>query len=334
MESRLADMLHGRLADLGLKLDVRLPLEELRTGVAEPGALIHPRGHQEMAVLSLPQVTATELAYAGRQWFPDQPLLILGPRVSERSAEVLRARGTNFLDAAGNAYIDMPGVHIDVRGRRAAPGECTETPRKSYGGNLFTAKRSQVIFVLLTWQDLVNAPARFIAETAGVSVGQAYETMRMLHEAHYVGRHSHLHRGDELLEGWAQAHGMIQRRAGRTVYFSGDPTRIMAPEGGVVQVSGEAALPEYLRPETATVYAAPITSKLAVVNRWRTDYTPNIFVRKRFWQEPDRDQTPGPGTVGVVPPALVYADLIASGDARQLEVARHLKETDARLQFD
>lgn len=48
-------------------------------------------------------------------------LLLLGPVVHPRSARDLRAAGIQFLDAAGNAYLDFEGVLIGVRARRLDP---------------------------------------------------------------------------------------------------------------------------------------------------------------------------------------------------------------------
>jgi len=112
--------------------------------------------------------------------------------------------------------------------------------------------------------------------------------------------------------------------------FHGDARELRAPDDVDLLVSGEAAVSKYIRPETMTIYAGEFTGKVASLNRWRSDREPNIFVRTRFWCDPYEE--PALGEVRVAPSVLIYADLRASGDSRQAEAARLLRENDDRLQ--
>jgi hypothetical protein len=79
-------------------------------------------------------------------------------------------------------------------------------------------------------------------------------------------------------------------------------------------LSGESAVPDQLKPITLTLYVPSLEKSLIGLNRWRTDRTPNVFVRQQFWKSPD-DVGIEPG-VQVAPWPLVYADLLASDDPR------------------
>jgi hypothetical protein len=70
----------------------------------------------------------------------------------------------------------------------------------------------------------------------------------------------------------------------------------------------------HLRPGTATFYGAKANRKLMVDQRLRPDPDGNVEILRRFW-------TFDGETRGQVPGLLVYADLLAIGDARCMETA-------------
>jgi hypothetical protein len=83
-----------------------------------------------------------------------------------------------------------------------------------------------------------------------------------------------------------------------------------------------ALLTDYLRPGGLTIYAKQVPGRMvveykltAVTDRQATDGL--VEFRTKFWEF----DVPG-NTRGIVPPALVYADLLATGDARCIETAR------------
>ncbi|RSM44715.1 hypothetical protein DMB66_52130, partial [Actinoplanes sp. ATCC 53533] len=45
------------------------------------------------------------------------PLLVVGDRISRRSAAALRDAGIQFVDALGNAFIAFDGALVEVQGR-------------------------------------------------------------------------------------------------------------------------------------------------------------------------------------------------------------------------
>ena len=98
-------------------------------------------------------------------------------------------------------------------------------------------------------------------------------------------------------------------------------TEFDQPEYGVV-LGGEPAverLTRYLRPETAIVYGAKPNPRFLLDFRMRTDTMGPVEVLKRFWNFEGEDAV-------VAPLPLVYADLLAIGDARCLETANLLHE--------
>jgi hypothetical protein len=297
-------------------------LESLEPGQPREIYIRHEKAAQGFAVLYLPTLTAATLASIEYKYLGLQPLLLLGPRINERSAEMYRHIGINYLDQAGNAYLNFGGVLIDVRGRKLRSGTAeSATARASGGTNLFSTKRSQVIFALLAWPELIAAPIRALAHFAGVSLGQAQDTLTVLYRTGFLdepgGRR--LRRADELLDRWAVAYPTGLGSPSKQSEFFGDIGHFENPGTETAFVSGESAVSNLLRPETLTIYVDDLSSQFMAANRWRTDRQPNIFVRKKFWKDPTDEGFRG--SVTLAPALLVYADLRASGDSRQLEAA-------------
>lgn len=238
-----------------------------------------------------------------------RPVLVYTPRLGGRTADVLRRVGVQFLDADGNAWIEFADVLIDVRGRPRV--RRPEVVRPS--GSLFTTRRAQVVLALLAWPRLWQAPRRELADVAGVSLGQAQNTLTLLEAAGFGPE-----RGDSarprLLDLWAGSFptGLAPRLLLAT--YSSDDVTSARPSGvsDPVFLSGAAAMAQVLRPATLTLYVADLDPKLPVANRWRVDGDPNVVVRRAFWRSPD----PPAGGPDVAPWPLVYADLLADDDPR------------------
>ncbi|MGX1806793.1 type IV toxin-antitoxin system AbiEi family antitoxin [Nocardia sp. NPDC055321] len=269
----------------------------------------------------LPHVTLTELARIDQQDRGHRQL-VTGPQVTGRTGDALRAAGIDYVDYAGNASLDSGPLLVDIRGRRLAVEEPSHRPS---GASLFSARRMQVVFVLLTWPHFAGAPVRKIAEASGTSVGIAQSTLEIMRESGYLIGGS-LRRREELVDLWAAAfRGPLSRqlRLGR---YSGDIEKYSIPKGSMI--SGESAVEVMLQPRTLTIYTDHFDITDAIQNGWRASDDPNIEVRRKFWRVPDNlSDSSGTGVFSksAVPPLLVYADLIAAREPRQSEVARTLR---------
>jgi len=331
VQESLVMALADRFDELGLRFAEPIDLADLPDKEVVEATLVHASGRERYSVAYSASLTMSALEWARGPYVSSDRLLLLGPRVTERSAEMFRALEINYLDQAGNAFIAFDGVHIDVRGRRAtgAPPRGDSAARATRGGvNLFSPKRSQVVFALLSWDELLDAPLRQIAQVAGVSLGQAQETVELLMQYGYLDEQRRFLRGvrEHLIDQWTAAFPAGLGSSGKTSRFSGDFADLVAGDT-VVYISGEAAVPSTLRPETLVLYSDEFPTKLIRARGWhRDDDTPNIFLRHQFWHPAD------PADVGVrtAPWLLVYADLMASRDSRQREVAQQIRKNDDR----
>lgn len=281
---------------------------------------------QSYGVVVKRQITLAAVA-AIDQTRLDLPLLVVGARITARSADALHEAGIQYADAAGNAFVTFGDVYVDVRGRRPIGPEDGSMRPISRATNIFSARRAQVICSLLAWPSLAHARVKDIAEAAGVSVGQAHDTLSQLQEGGFVGP-SGLRRQDDLLELWTAAYPTGLGATLELQRFVGDPSphRVMGTDlWRHPALSGEAAVHDLLgRQLTLTVYVTEFDPGLAVVNRWHRDpqKPSNVFVRRRFWSEVMRPAEYDAKDQELAPWPIVYADLRASRDPRQVEVSK------------
>jgi hypothetical protein len=263
-------------------------------------------------------ITSADAAKAAQA---DLPTLVFTTYAAPRTVDTFRRAGVQYLDVAGNAWIEFGDVFIDVRGR-PRPDQVV-APRR-VKGNLFSSGRAQVVFALLAWPDLWHSGRRGVAHAAGVSVGQAHNALILLAEAGYGGDESPP-RQAMLLDLWASAFpsGLATNLTLATFRGDIDQPRLTRAED-VAFVSGEAAVPDLLRPATLTIYVNELDPRLPIVNRWRADGDPNVVVRRAFWRDPDIESLFSWIVTASWP--LVYADLFSSDDPRVRGAAKEWRD--------
>ncbi|MEO6532222.1 MAG: type IV toxin-antitoxin system AbiEi family antitoxin [Pseudolysinimonas sp.] len=248
-----------------------------------------------------------------RQQTSPHDVLYVTDQVSARTAEVLRRMNIHFVDAAGNAFLATDGWYVDVRGRRRPDtAELQYVPLESEP-NLYSARRAQVVFALLSWSDLLDSSVRTLADAAGVSVGIAQSTTKQL-------RRRGLWPDQEdarsvLIDGWAAA---FPETLGRSLTIRSLRAEQFETFYGPVLASGESAPSAQMRATSGVVYVDELSTELLMLNRWRTDGPPNLIVRRCFWSHPS-------AVDHEAPPLLVYGDLQASGDPRVRSVANEYR---------
>jgi len=333
--ARSIDAARERLREYGIALeleppDAAGPRPHAVMGIDAVVTLSRAEAKQRYAVVMREPMTVSALAHRAFPTSPD-PLLIIGNRITRRSAAAFRDAGIQFVDALGNAFITFGSVFVEVLGRTEPlikVAESRQHVRQRQQTNIFSSRRAQVILVLLTWPELSTATVREIANAAGVSAGQAHDALAQLEQAGFLVPVSRrLIRADELLDYWTAAYPTGLGRRLEIARYHGDPTRPISrpPAEQPIYLSSESAGDTGIaRPATLTVYLDFLDPKLPIMNRWSSDpdRAPNIFVRRKFWVSPRPDEKTPSANERNAPWPLVYADLIAAGDARLSEVAR------------
>lgn len=253
--------------------------------------------------------------------YAQNPLLVTR-YVNPQMAEELKTEGLEFIDAAGNAYINQPPVYIYVKGNK--PPDGIMQPR---GKATFKPTGLKVIYAFLCNPGLENKPYRDIAVQADVALGTVGWLMRELKDRGYLldmgKRGNKIMQREALLQRWVEAYPERLKPKLELGRFQGehgwwDQTKLrqdVALWGGEVAA---ARLTQYLKPQIATVYTTEQTlNKVLLENRLKKDPKGNVEVIRKFW---------GPGNnfqrEDMVHPILIYADLVATGNERNKETAR------------
>lgn len=250
------------------------------------------------------------------------------PHVSPGEGAKLRARGTQYVDSGGNAWINVPGLTVWIEGRKPAykPRAGIERPSRA-----FRPTGLKVIFALLCTRHLQDAPLREIASAAGVSLGAVSNTLTELRDSGLLaesrGRRFLTDR-QRLTERWIEHYVSTLRPTLSERRVDGpEPRWWMTDEGKDVthrlhmQLGGESALQHLglgLRAGETVLYGAPPWQGIVLELKMPPSAEGRVVLRERFW---DAEIL---GGKAVVPSLLVYADAIASGDERQIEIAKEL----------
>jgi hypothetical protein len=230
-----------------------------------------------------------------------------------------------FIDTVGNAYINRPPTYAYVKGNRQITTK-KETARRAFGPTGL-----KVVFVFLCDPELVNAPYREIADKADVALGTAGWVINDLKVTGFIidkggKRGRRLVNYRKLLDRWVEAYPeKLQPKQWAGYFLADDPywwkeidiRKYHALWGGEIAA---AKYTKYLKPVVATVYLPKEAgNQLLQDGRLRKQYATEgektVKIYRPFWRLQE-DNTE------CVHPVLVYADLIATGDVRNIETAK------------
>jgi hypothetical protein len=252
----------------------------------------------------------------------DSSVILIAGRISEDMSAQLRALGLNYLEHSGNARIMADGIFLHIEGRKGG------APMKRE--HVFTRASVQLIFHLLTRPSLLQEPYRAIAAATGASLDNISKTIHALREKDYLlplqkGGYQWAQK-QELAERWVSEYGERLRPRllmGRYRMLSDTDWQEIALEPGKTQWSGEPGadlLTERIRPEQFALYTHESRQEIIRNYRLAPDPQGEVFVYRAFW---DMGAFPAGKTA---PALLIYADLLLSGSARNVEIAKMIRD--------
>ena len=249
------------------------------------------------------------------------------PQVTADLADRLRDDETQFMDTAGNCFINQPPFYLFIKGNKLQG--VVKAPAV---GRAFKQTGLRVLYALLCNPGLENETYRTIAAKTNVALGMVNWVMNELNELGYLietgkgrARHIRLIEKEKLLERWITGYAeqlrpklLMGRYRGADGWWQ---KAVLKPEKA--QWGGEVAagkLTDYLKPQAITVYVDKDKQGAVLIqNRLKKDPEGDVELLQRFWQAdtivPHED---------TVHPILVYADLMATGNQRNIETARIL----------
>lgn len=333
----LVDRVAQALRENGLTVSVQAEAEaELESGQRRVWLRVSRDGN-ELAYTALVKRRLTPLSLVELLAQLRQPAdaggplpLLLCEHVTAPLADQLREQQQPFADAAGNAFLEGGGLYVYVRGRKLHPKQLAL--RASSG---FTATRLKVLFALICDAELAGAANREIAAAADVALDAMpaviadlvrHGLLRVIDQQRFVDA------GRRLLDEWAQAYALGLRGktlSGRYLTPEFDHWRDWQLHPGHTRWGGEAAaalllgeqLPAPPRPCVLTIYGDKLPARLVDEQRFEAAspaaYEGLVEVRKPFWGK----SLAFDAQAETVAPALIYADLLATGKAQCIEMA-------------
>ena len=260
-----------------------------------------------------------------KNYMPHPPILIT-KYINNIAAEKLRKLKVQFIDTAGNVYIDNFPLYIFIKGNKPI-----DVFIKNRAVRAFKPAGLKMIFALLKNQDLVKKPYRDIANEANVALGTVGFVINDLKELGFlvdmgkIGKK--LINRDKLFNRWCTEYTERLRLKLFIGKFGGPSNwwKDYAPDPEYAQWGGEVAAAKvtgFLKPQDIILYVK------------RDDYN-NILLENRLYQDPEGntqllEKFWGPYKTNklddTVHPILIYADLVGTGDERNIEAARIIYE--------
>lgn len=284
--------------------------------------IAHQKMQRDFAVDVKTKVTrATVILKKLDQFNREENALLITEYVTPPIADQLKELNIFFIDTAGNAFINELPLYVFVKGNKPRL-TLREEPQK----RLFKPSGLKTIFALLSNPGLVNKPYRDIAEAADVALGTIGWLIKDLKEMGFCTEFNKNNRKlwnlEKLIKRWVEAYPeqlrpkVIRGRFETTNHNWWEEIDIKMYKafwGGEVAAAN---LTNYLKPTQVTIYTNEPLGKLVLKNKLRKATKGSVEILTRFWnfKYELEDQN-------VVPPILIYADLVATADPRNIEAA-------------
>ncbi len=267
----------------------------------------------------------------------DRNQIVAASYIRPRLATQLRENGIQYMDAAGNAFINSSNYHVVIVGQKPPLKLAGSTMVKTKvrgddekTGKAFQPSGLKVIYSLLTDPTLANKSLRNIANQSGVSLGSVSAIQKDLIAHGYlqkVNKKFELKHRSQLIARWAEVFPYLVRNKMHLGQFTSDNIdwwQSVDSNMGI-QLSGEVAaslLSNYLQPKDGIVYATKdalkMLMKAARLRQLKEGEQPifKIDVYEPFWTIAS-DKL-------VAPELIVYSDLLSNNDPRNEAAARRL----------
>lgn len=263
-----------------------------------------------------------------------EPFILVAGHLFPKMKEALQRHNIAYLEANGNFFLKSDQKWFLINTNPSVP------LRKNYRNRAFTKTGLRVVFEFLLDETLINQPYRHIAARAQTAIGNVANIIKGLRKEGFVlqlnDEEIRLTRKNELLKKWAAAYDENLKPGLKvgTFRFLKEEQYTTWQKMNVNQDKtwwgGEPAgdlLTNYLRPAHFTLYTTETRAELMKNYRLVPDEKGRIHVFRKFWNQPSEK-------VRTVPPVLVYADLVNTGDPRCLETAQKVYEQYLKDEFE
>jgi hypothetical protein len=253
--------------------------------------------------------------------------IIVAKYIAADTAQNLKANNINYLDVSGNCYIKTKDLLIHIIGQKV------QRKQKTNQAKAFQETGIKLIFHLLSNPENLQFSYRELAELADISTGSVSNIMTELEAQRFILKTKKkriLKNKPELLERWIIAyHDVLRPRLLKKqmrfiknlslneqfllddiVLWGGEP--------------GAAILTKHIIPEQFTIYTDKNWQDLGTTIGLVPDNNGKVEVLHQFWEKENGKYY----EKHIVPPLLIYADLMGSGYGRNIETAKIILENE------
>lgn len=285
------------------------------------------------------KITKSRAAQLAPGW--DREMLLVTEYVPRDAGRLLSEQGISYVDIGGNCYIETKGLLLHVMGQPVLLLLDLAAVDK-LAIRAFQEAGLRLIFALFTIPELLSRSFREISEEVGISRGAVSYVLNGLVRLNYVARLGQTRTSsfrivdrERLIRRWAVEYadrlrpklllGSFEfgREEWATRWRDAQLGPLYTSWGGE---SGAFLLTGHIRPQNFTLYTSGQVRE--IVRHLRLVPAPEggrVDVYKAFWKE-ERWSEGTDVEEQVVPPLIVYADLLASGDPRNVETAELIYE--------
>lgn len=252
--------------------------------------------------------------------------IVIADYLTRITAKELKENGINYLDASGNTFFKTNQFFVYIEGRKSKINSKTNQTRAFQEAGL------KLLLLLISNPETLQLSYRELVEKTGISLGSVSNIFKELEESHYLLKTKNkriLKNREEIIERWVIAYNELlkPRFFKRKMKALGDEfntNKIINNTNIELYFGGEPGgqlLTGHLKPKDYIIYTNEDISKVAKGLKLVPDETGNIEVYSKFWMDSLYLKNEYSA-----PPLVVYADLLETGNNRNIETAKIILE--------
>lgn len=259
------------------------------------------------------------------QRYDHETFLLASNYITPGAKELLNKYKINYLDSGGNIKLRLKNGYIHVEGKHVT------SPSEDYKNRAFTKVGAKLIFTFLKNPEHVNLSYRTLSELSTCSLGSITKILDHLKEERYIitlpNSKLKLVQQDKLMDKWIDvlSNQLLPSMLLGTYRFVIDNswhTLDLKRKNGY-QWGGEVAaslLTNNLNPQEFSIYTSKGSNESIKELKLIPDRSGPLKIYKIFWKDEYN-----PAYTDTVDPILIYGELVASADSRNLEIANEIK---------
>lgn len=289
-------------------------------------------GEQEFSTITIKTVTSgskglviNNLKKAEKEC--DCPVVLIADYIPLDIAKEFNSLGVNYIEASGNAFLKQNNLWIFISGQKRVKAS------KTHQSRAFQETGIKLVFGLLSKPELIKLPYRELSEILGISLASTGYVLQELADLNFLLKTNNkkvLKNKQELINRWMVAYydvlrpRLLKRKMrfnNRSNYTSWKSIVLNQSMDKNTLWGGEPAaamLTNYLKPGLFTIYTRKTWQECAKDLNLIPDENGDVEILQMFWNFIN----PKENDLAIVPPALIYADLINSSVDRNIETAK------------